>query len=555
MRISQTIFELRFGQGLVTDRQTTDATGKNNMSPLRDGGIHDNTLYTPKIITQNIQIHKIEKSNRLTLFRVTLNFLYILISKYLFVFVSRSCKVDSSLFDVAVDSEQNPATVAGTVAKTDRNVKSTSKMTQGDKREQRVYTLGYKRLEEWSNMKDPDELLITIGSSRSGFAKCLKDDLRPDWIDLILKVLSVSVKTETCVTNLRDLLHTIEDDIQQKLNNFLLQILLQDRKYAKYFYDNEILRTVCYNIHHIMKAFLCVLSSSCKVNQCFNVILSLKQVKERYLPQDEKLGENIQELEALTDAVQKEIAVLQESMNKTSKGKRRINDEDKHPPENFRFLPILPDDKDLQWDEKPFLRANKAKGKYDNLDEYLDIQFRLLREDYIQPLRQGIRQYKEGIVGEVNRKKFKDIRLYFNVQILNPVCTSSGICNVLQFEIEPFKKTNWNASKRLLYGSLVCLSGNDFDNLYFGIITDRKLKDLESGQVQVLFERKNEDKISLNTSYTMAESTAYFEAYRHILEGLQEMKKSMPLQRYIIQCETAVKPPRYLLGCGVATYD
>ena len=459
--------------------------------------------------------------------------------------------MDSSLLGVAVDSEQNPETVATT----DRNVKSTDKMTQGDKREQRVFKLGYKRLEEWSNMKDPDELLLTLGSSRSGFAKCLKDDLRPDWIDLILKVLSVSVKTETCVTNLRDLLHAIEDDFYQKLNDFLPQILLQNRKHAKYFTDCEILRPVCYNIYDILKALLCILSSSCKVNQCYSIILLLKQVKERHLPQDEKLKENIQELEALTDAVQKEINALQERMNITSKGKRRINDEDKQPPENFRNLPILPDDKDLQWDEKPFLRANKAKGKYDNLDVYLDIQFRLLREDYIQPLRQGIRQYKEGIVGELNIKKFKDIRLYFNVQIMNPVCTSSGICNVLQFDTEPFKKTNWNASKRLLYGSLVCLSGDDFDNLFFGIITERKLKDLESGQVQVLFERKNEDKISLNTSYTMAETTAYFEAYRHILVGLQEMKQSMPLQRYIIQCETAVKPPRYLLGCGVATYN
>ena len=44
MRILQTAFELRSGQGFVTDRQTTDATGKNNISPLRGVGdiMHEN---------------------------------------------------------------------------------------------------------------------------------------------------------------------------------------------------------------------------------------------------------------------------------------------------------------------------------------------------------------------------------------------------------------------------------------------------------------------------------------------------------------------------------
>lgn len=99
------------------------------------------------------------------------------------------------------------------------------------------------------------------------------------------------------------------------------------------------------------------------------------------------------------------------------------------------------------------------------------------------------------------------------------------------------------------------MSADDFDTLFFGIITERKLKDLEQGQVQVLFQTNYEIKIKTNVTYTMAETTAYFEAYKYILEGLQETKDSMPLQRYIIRCENVIKPPGYLLGRGVATYD
>ncbi|PVD21343.1 hypothetical protein C0Q70_19516 [Pomacea canaliculata] len=57
----------------------------------------------------------------------------------------------------------------------------------------------------------------------------------------------------------------------------------------------------------------------------------------------------------------------------------------------------------------------------------------------------------------------------------------------------------------------------------------------------------------LNTSgdtFIMAETTAYFEAYRHVLEGLQEMKTNVPLARYIVECKTDIKPPQYARGYG-----
>jgi len=45
----------------------------------------------------------------------------------------------------------------------------------------------------------------------------------------------------------------------------------------------------------------------------------------------------------------------------------------------------------------------------------------------------------------------------------------------------------------------------------------------------------------------MVESTAFFEAYRHVLEGLKEIHPAhLPMQNYIVKCEKEVEPPAYL---------
>lgn len=48
----------------------------------------------------------------------------------------------------------------------------------------------------------------------------------------------------------------------------------------------------------------------------------------------------------------------------------------------------------------------------------------------------------------------------------------------------------------------------------------------------------------------MAETTAYFEAYRYNLESLQEISDPLPFASYIIDCETQVRHPQYLREVG-----
>jgi hypothetical protein len=52
------------------------------------------------------------------------------------------------------------------------------------------------------------------------------------------------------------------------------------------------------------------------------------------------------------------------------------------PPDDFRDLSINPTFIDLINEESPFLREIPFEGPFKDLEHYLDVHFRLLREDF-----------------------------------------------------------------------------------------------------------------------------------------------------------------------------
>lgn len=63
------------------------------------------------------------------------------------------------------------------------------------------------------------------------------------------------------------------------------------------------------------------------------------------------------------------------------------------PPDNFCEMKIVPSKEEILSDEEPFLRPNLIKGKYPSTLVYLDVQFRLLREDFLAVLRESVKKY------------------------------------------------------------------------------------------------------------------------------------------------------------------
>ena len=227
---------------------------------------------------------------------------------------------------------------------------------------------------------------------------------------------------------------------------------------------------------------------------------------------------------------------------------------DDEPPNDFRKINPMPTSEEIQCEEPPFIRKNIVFGTYKSVDHYLDVQYRLLREDFVCPLREGLKML---LLCKASNKTFKnvtsDVRYYGKVYIQNVYCTSSrGMMYKIWFDVGKFgKKMKWESTKRLIYGSLVGLSKDNFKNIIFGTVIDRKPEDLENGLVDLLFEGENAERLDLNpyTEYQMIENSAYYEAYRHVLQGLQEINKdSLPFSGYILNTNscTDVEAPAYL---------
>ena len=152
--------------------------------------------------------------------------------------------------------------------------------------------------------------------------------------------------------------------------------------------------------------------------------------------------------------------------------------DDLDPPDNFREYSVIPTQQDILTGERPFLRRNKTDGSYNDAEHYLDVQFRLLREDFVRPLREGIAKLLERI-GSAKIGALQDIRVYKDVRLLYPICTTDGLRYRIKFDNTRLRNVRWENSKRLIFGSLMCLSKDKFESFVFATIANRDAKELK----------------------------------------------------------------------------
>ena len=212
---------------------------------------------------------------------------------------------------------------------------------------------------------------------------------------------------------------------------------------------------------------------------------------------------------------------------------------------DYHLTSILPGPEELSSDV-PKIPTNLIKGGYKSWEHYYNTQFHLLREDFIAPLRQGINGYRHGYRG----RDLQDVRVYDDVRILEPTFGRDGVNYVIQFDVEHLQRVNWFRTKRLIYGSLVCLSDDSFhENMIFASVANRDPDMLCKGKVCI----KPEGDVHFlqwnkHHTYTMVESSAYFEAYRHILTSLKRAEvDTMPFTQYLVNVSwDEVDVPSYI---------
>ncbi len=219
------------------------------------------------------------------------------------------------------------------------------------------------------------------------------------------------------------------------------------------------------------------------------------------------------------------------------------------PPNDFRTLSIMPTPEDMYSNGDPFLRANVVKGSYPDVETYLDVQFRLLREDFFRPIRKALLEYRELRESKKQVFRLDNVRLYNDVLILEPERGMGEDTFVIQFSTKATQRINWEGSKRLIYGSLLLLSADDFKTFLIFTVVDRKPEALQKGLFQAKFEGGSQSPTPAlrKQKMVMAESSAFFEAYRPVLLALQKLSPNhFPLKSYILGQNVDPQIPEYL---------
>ena len=431
---------------------------------------------------------------------------------------------------------------------------SKRRRTESERREtcqeKETHPLGYMALKEICESNCPEDGIFELANKSKRFEALLNcTEIGPDLMKLIIRALHLCALSDQVTQHADKILRIV---IRTKflllhLSSFVRKIPLHSITDDK-FQPNDV-------ILQLAETFLVLLQ---RFGHDIVDTTPLAELSEAL----EKLKSDVS-LQVDTEMLEKKVIRVKELRDEINRRQiqslRKQEDEsDLEPPEDFRKVSVIPQAADLNVHGKPFLRVNIVDGSYNDLEHYLDVQFRLMREDFIIPLRQGIKELRRkdndrGAGVGSGRKHAKDVSIYRNVTVLYPVCSGKGMVYRIRFDWRhrSVKHVNWEKSNKLLkFGSLLCLSADDFYNILFATVENRSPSDLRCGELEVRFEgielEKLNQVIQENEKFDMVESPAFFETYRHVLEGLQKIQPDeLPFQEHIVKCNRNVGPPGY----------
>ncbi|EGT58776.1 hypothetical protein CAEBREN_17840 [Caenorhabditis brenneri] len=219
------------------------------------------------------------------------------------------------------------------------------------------------------------------------------------------------------------------------------------------------------------------------------------------------------------------------------------------PPEDFKEITAVPTMKDYVNPVEPYLRRIQELGVYKSAHHYLDVQFRLLREDLVSPMRDGMDIYRKNGTCKGIRKEnvpCSDISIY-NIERVDgkQVTERDGfemrILWPAQYDIQNLLD-NDREMKEL---GLVMLSGDRFqEDFHLGHIQTSLLTNKGCLHLAVHEETRA---FEPNKTYQMAQATSYLPSYKHVLKNLQEISpfKPIPFERYLVHGRKEIFRPNF----------
>lgn len=179
------------------------------------------------------------------------------------------------------------------------------------------------------------------------------------------------------------------------------------------------------------------------------------------------------------------------------------------------------------------LTENTVVGPYLSREDYLEIHYRLLREDAVAPLRDVVSEiqfYPQLMEKDSDNGAY----IYEKVFLTGLTFANAGIAARVTFSLRRIgKKVNWEQSKRLLTGAVLALTPakDMFASICrIAIVAARPLAGLEQNppEIDIFFGGADEFEIDPQQEWLMVESrNDFYEGSRHTLRSLQMLSKEM----------------------------
>lgn len=332
-----------------------------------------------------------------------------------------------------------------------RSRKSFAADTKGTKNQRSEVTkpIGYEKLKEVLTIGSETELILKLSSERSGFLALLeKERIYPDSMCLILSALARASECSAEQETIKLLVHFYMKIIPKLSDetNFQRALFLYGTKWRNEVAEHAPNRETHINAMKNLLQFLRRLQLTL-YSKSFDAV---QNIVDQFAFQIEYINGKGN---TLNDRIIELLGELKDSITnfhgmKAETEKREVLFE---PPENFREISIYPNTEDILYNHEPFIRKNVIDGKYvGGVDHYLDTQFRLLREDFVRPLRQGISEYvrlrDKADATKGAKYRIKDLNVYRNVNIIGSKVMHNEQVHLCTFDITPFRQLRWQVS-------------------------------------------------------------------------------------------------------------
>lgn len=306
------------------------------------------------------------------------------------------------------------------------------------------------------------EIVAKLANSHSGFQNVMKDTdrlrRRPDLLVLIVKLLA-----KVCDSDFREnkssvLAQACHPEFLDHLADFMSDLPLHGYKNA-FDVDDFLLNLLTFS-----KEVMILLPYT--ASERFRKILLFVDTTIRgfELYQKKSVRDDVKELHHRLQLQLKEtVAVTDERKLKVSSRSELLSHQ--APPNDFHDINLIPTSEDIFSEKQAFVRPNLVHGAYTSVDHYLDVQFRLLHEDFLCPMRERIVEYVQKLESQKLKKgkPVTNVRLYHKVMFLYPRVVTDRIGIALNFDPERrLKNMQWRHSKRFMYGSLLCFTQDNF---------------------------------------------------------------------------------------------